>query len=81
MDNVHHPEARAWISAKIKIKDYFAEYKKAIEHHGRGGMSAKKMIEEKKKLSVNHLRSGPKLIFFQFAFCKEPSCAWWWANQ
>jgi len=56
MDNVHHPEARAWISAKIKIKDYFAEYKKAIEHHGRGGMSAKKMIEEKKKLSVNHLR-------------------------
>jgi len=56
MDTVHHPEARSWISPKVKLKSYFEEFKAVLEDGRPKSISTAKMTVDKKKLSVNHLR-------------------------
>merc|ERR1712029_906962 len=56
MDAVHHPEARSWISSKVKLKSYFDDFKTLLESGRPAGISTTKMIADKKKLSENHLR-------------------------
>ena len=50
MDNIHHPDKRAWISEEIELSSYFQKYKEELKNVG-----SKKISEDENK-TTNFIR-------------------------